>query len=129
MFYQQFKDVCDTFQKLMGSAMPEWFIQYLIETRGKVQPETDRNSIKITEWKGHSFEEIEAHLHALHISLSGMLFNSILSKETGYIMAHQCGCSDCFYEGQVLIKLPPIAEIKTDYVNHLEQQKQQHKAA
>ena len=125
MFSRQFKSTCESFATLMGSTVPEWFIQYLIQTRSKIKPKTNRNSIQIKAWKGHSLAEIEAHLHALHMSPAGILFNSLLSAETGYIMAHTCGWSDCFYPGTIEIQFPGIAFIKNDFVKHVEQQKQQ----
>ena len=125
MFKKKFIGVCNSFQSLMGSAVPKWFMQYLSETRSSIEPTSKRNSIKIESWNGHSFEEIEAHLHAFHMSPAGLLFNSMLSKETGMIMAHQCGCNDCFYEGTITIKLPSIEMIQKDYTDHVQQQKEQ----
>jgi hypothetical protein len=125
MFNQKFRLVCKEFQDLMGTSVPEWFINYLIETRSDIVPESKRFSVKVTAWQEHSFEEIEAYLHALHMSPAGMLFNSILSKKTGFIMAHQCGCDDCFYPGTIDIVLSDIPAIQQDFLNHVDQQKRQ----
>jgi hypothetical protein len=125
MFQKKFKNVCREFQKKMGDSVPEWFIDYLIETRSGIQPETTRRSVKIEAWKGHSFEEIESYLHSLHISSAGMLFNSMLSEDTGYVMAHQCGCGDCFYPGEVRIDVPDARFLQRDFEAHVKQQQLQ----
>jgi hypothetical protein len=125
MFKGKFIFICTAFEKIMDAAVPSWFVQYLIETRANIMPLSENNRIKITEWQGHSINEIEAHLHALHMSLAGLLFNSMLSEKTGMVMTHECGCNDCFYPGTIKVDFPNIEAVKNDYINHVVQQKQQ----
>lgn len=124
MFKKKFILACKEFKTAMGASVPEWFIAYL-EKRSDIEPVSHRSSIKVAEWSGHPLGEIEAYLHALHISPAGMLFNSILSKKTGYVMAHLCGCDDCFRPGTVDVDFPDMKAVQDDFVAHVEQQKRQ----
>lgn len=132
-FHTNFRESVEAWSEKMNSALPNcvpaWFVSYLIETRSGIEPKSSRKSIKIESWKGHDFDEIEAHLHAMHISMAGALFNSILSKKTGYMMMHQCGCDDCFYEGEVVMRFPDMKTLAHDFLLHTRQEARLRKSA
>lgn len=123
MFAQSFTTVCTTFHHLMGANFPKWFTDYLIETRSSIDPKTNQGALPVSSWQDHSQEEIQTYLHVFQTSLAGILFNNMLSAETGYLMLWINGKNECFFKGTMEVTFSESLEaIKTAYLKEVNEQ-------
>ncbi len=113
----------DEFHDTYGIYVPKFVTDFLRENLC-IALESSEKRAKVTAFNGHSFEEIDAHLHALFIGMISAGFNHIYCKHTGHIVLHACGCDDCaiLAEFSCLWAIEHVEMLGEDYVQHLQQE-------